>query len=363
MEKEAGPYRLLRPLGKEGAALVFMGVHERLGAVRQVKVLSPGLVEPTQARRLLDQARIASQVHHPAIPEVLDCDRLPAGGAFIASEHVQGEPASAWLHRMRSLALHTKLAAALVGMVADGLAQLHRQGVVHGDLRPENLLLVPDPGDPRRFGVKILRIDSGASARISGPLPPTLAYAAPERLQGGSPLDRRADIYALGCVFFELLSGRSPFQHPDDRETVRAHLAEDLPALRLPRSALNLELERILRRMLAGRPERRYQSMGEVVTALELILSCHRSRFAELLVAPVGCLVRAEPLPAVPSEAVTFELPSVAAPSPARRRRLRAAVLLILAVPAWLLLRGLVGQGHSFRFLRAPAAAPAGGSP
>jgi serine/threonine-protein kinase len=307
---EVGPYRLLRPLGKGGMAEVFLAVHRHLGHVRALKVLwpdeSPARVALSQ--RLLTEARATSRLHHPAIVEVFDCDTLPGGGAFIAMEYLQGEPAGSWLGRTGPLAAHPLLAAALIGVVADALGHAHGQGIVHRDLKPDNLVLMPADGGRLRFSVKVL--DFGIAKMLNEqPLVVTRVdralgtpyYMAPEQWIGGAVIDARTDIYSLGCVFFEVLTGRPPFDAEDSLAMMHAHLELAPPAMRTLAPAVPEALEALVDRMLAKAPEDRPQTMLEVVSALEAYLGRGRLVFDELLRAPpdqpvaVGAEERAEP--------------------------------------------------------------------
>jgi serine/threonine-protein kinase len=291
-----GPYRLLSTLGKGGMAEVFMAEHRHLGQIRAVKVLLPEVSQrPGFVGRLLTEARATARLQHPAIVEVFDCDTLPEGGAFIAMEYLRGEPAGDWLARIGDLSPHPRLAAAFMAVVADGLSFAHAEGIVHRDLKPHNLFLLPDPDDALRFSVKIL--DFGVAKILRGhPLTKTREgavvgtplYMSPEQWRPEGVIDHRADVYALGCVFFELLAGRPPFEHDDAWEIMQAHLNKPAPRIRGRAPAVPPQLDELLARMLAKAPEERPQSMAEVVAALEGFLGARGAEVRGLLRAPVG---------------------------------------------------------------------------
>jgi hypothetical protein len=245
-----------------------------------VTVLLPGEAPLSVVRRFVREARaLAAAGGHPALPATFECDRLPAGGGFVVTEPIEGEPGDEWLRRAGTLQARPVLAAAILGVVADACAHLARHGVVHGDLRPGSLRLVPDARDPARFAVKLVASEEAA----------VRAW----RLAGGErpAPDARADIHALGRLFFELLTGESP-----------------TPAAGPRVPSIPIEMQRLLGRMLAEAPSARHQSMEEIVTALELILGRHRSRFAELLRAPEACPGR----PAPGAEALSPDLTPLA---------------------------------------------------
>lgn len=258
--RDLGPYRLLGLVQHEGGLAVCAAVHRQRGTHRLLKLLLPERTPGAAARRFVRQARAMAALGHPVLPATFESGRLPSGAAYLVTEWIEGEPADAWVRRTGSLGSRPAVAAAMVAAVAGACAHLARMGIVHGDLRPGNVRLIPDPIHATRFTVKLMGSDESA-------------------LRPGA--DARADIHALGCLFFELLKGTPP-----------SPKGPDLGAL-VP--GISPELQRSIARMLAGRPERRYQSMDEIVTAIELTLQRHRSRFAELLSAPQGCLATPAP--------------------------------------------------------------------
>jgi hypothetical protein len=254
---DLGPYRLLGTVRHGDFVVTCRAVHRQLGQHRVVKVLLPGTVPGAVARRFVREARLLSDLRHPALPDTFEAGRLPSGGAFVAMEPVQGEPVDRWLRRAGSLERRPAVAAAIIATVADACAHLARRGLVHGDLRSGNLLVLPDEASSDRFTMTLIGSEEAAL-----------------RWRPGTPLpDVRSDIFSLGCVFLELLTGEAP--SADDP----SQLAPMVPGVAV-------EMRRLMGRMLARSPEDRYQSMDEIVTAIELMLGRHRSRFAELLTSP-----------------------------------------------------------------------------
>jgi serine/threonine protein kinase len=300
-DRQIGPYRLLGSLGRGGMAEVFKAEHVHLGQARALKILLPEIsARPEIVGRLLTEARALGRMRHPSIVEVFDCDVLSDGTAFIAMEYVRGEAMRAWLERVGKLTSEPTLAAAIVGAVGEGLAFAHRQGVVHRDLKPENILLVGNPSDPDAFSIKIL--DFGVAKLLReepltttrhGCVIGTPIYMAPEQWRPGSAIDHRADIYALGCLFFELLCGRPPFVEYDDVSMMRAHLDDPPPPVTSLEEGLPAGWCDLISRMLAKAPADRPQSVEEVLTALESLLGYERSRWSQLLRTPSGWSVGA----------------------------------------------------------------------
>jgi serine/threonine protein kinase len=351
-DEEIGPYRLLGLLGRGGMAEVWKAEHRHLGQIRALKVLLPAIAARADlVARLVTEARATAWLRHPVIVEVFDCDVLADGTAFIAMEYLQGEQLRAWLARVGNLAHHPRLAAAIVGRAAEGLAFAHNLGVVHRDLKPENLFLVPLESDRPAFAVKLL--DFGIAKLLCEQSPArtrpgcvigTPDYMAPEQWQLGQPVDHRSDVYALGCVMFELLAGRPPFQCSDEVGVMRAHLEETPPALASLEPGVPAALSALVQGMLAKQPEARPQTMAAVIVALEAFLGLERPRFAELLRAPADLAVwnsdASVPLATKrglndeprPVRAGPF-LPTVAAPGTVRvRRRRHVALTASLAV-------------------------------
>jgi serine/threonine protein kinase len=365
---DVGPYRLVSSLGRGGMAEVFLAEHRHLGHMRAVKVLlhDPADVLASREKRLLTEARAIVRLDHPAIIKVFECDTLPTGGAFLAMELLEGEPAGAWLERIGSFVKFPQVAAALVGTVADALGHAHRADIVHRDLKPDNLFLIPEPSG-RRFSVKVL--DFGVAKILhekplvstrTGYTIGTPVYMAPEQWHGkAGTIDHRADIYALGCVFYELLCGQPPFLREDGLELMKAHLSEPAPPIRTHAPEIPEELEELLGRMLAKQPDRRPQAMDDVVTALEGMLGRERARFGELLEAPEGVPVQRGPVSAAtatrPAVHSPLERPQestvTVAPPSWSRRQLAIAVGAAVAVAG---LGAVLAGRLLFREARAP---------
>jgi serine/threonine-protein kinase len=276
-----GKYRLLEQLGEGGMGTVYRAEHVVLGSPAAVKVLLPQF---TQDRvvvvRFFQEARAASGIRHAGIVEVFDYGRLPNGQAYIAMELLRGEDLSGFLARRGKLDASTATQIAIQMLAA--LNATHAVGVIHRDLKPDNIYLVRDTGAPGGIRVKIL--DFGIAKLIGTPLAGqatsnrprtkgmilgTPAYMAPEQCRGGTELDARADLYSVGCILFELLTGRPPFLASGDGEVMAMHIYEPPPRLSNLEPGLPVELDALLAKLLTKNPADRIPSAAYALATLE----------------------------------------------------------------------------------------------
>ena len=274
-----GKYRLLDQLGEGGMGTVYRAEHVVLGSPAAVKVLLPQFTQDAVVvDRFFQEARAASAIRHAGIVEVFDFGRLPSGQAFIAMELLRGEELSSFLARRGPL--DASLAVQIATQMLAALNATHVVGVVHRDLKPENVFLVPDPGAPGAIRVKIL--DFGIAKLIGRPLAGqpgrpqtknmilgTPAYMAPEQCRGGAEIDARADLYAVGCLLFELLTGRPPFVAAGGGEVMAMHIYEPPPRLSNLAPALPVELDALLAKLLTKDPADRIPSAAYALATLE----------------------------------------------------------------------------------------------
>jgi len=203
----AGRYRVLRRLGAGGMGTVYLAEHVHLGRLTAVKVLCPPLCadDPGAEQRFRQEALLVARVHHPSVAEVYDFDRLPDGRFLLAMEYVVGETVAQQLERGEPFAIPEAIR--VLSTMADALNHVHWVGILHGDLKPQNIML--GPGGAVKlldFGVAHEMAQLAAADTFR---PGTLAYMSPEQLLGDA-LGPASDIYALGVVFYEMLTGRLP---------------------------------------------------------------------------------------------------------------------------------------------------------
>lgn len=209
-----GPYHLVRPIGEGGMAVVFLAEREDLGSVAAIKLLHHAWISPARRERFASEQRTLAQLNHPGIAHLYDAGTLVDGTPWIAMEYVDGQTLTAWC-RAHDASLSTRLK--LFRQICEAVQHAHGHLIVHRDLKPSNILVTAE-GKVKLvdFGIaKQLAADSAeATATRTGLQMMTPAYAAPEQIRG-EPTGVPTDVYALGVVLYELLSGALPFDVVD----------------------------------------------------------------------------------------------------------------------------------------------------
>ncbi|HSK03147.1 MAG TPA: serine/threonine-protein kinase [Kofleriaceae bacterium] len=288
-----GNYRVLEPLSHGDAGSMYRAEHTVLGRPAAVKILRPELTtNPELVHRFLNEAKAATLIRHPGIVEVYDFGAAPDGTWYIVMELLGGASLASRLGERGRLP--EAEAAFIARGVASALRAAHQQGIIHRDLRPDNVFLVPDPDGPTGERIKVL--DFGIAKLTdpkrtfqtqAGALIGTPIYMPPEQARGASVIDHRADLYALGCMLYQMLAGRPPFVSPNAAELIKMHLdtAPEPPSRYAPVSP---QLEQIVMRLLEKEPGARFQHGGELIEAIDPLLG-------SLPGAPAGGPVAARP--------------------------------------------------------------------
>ena len=262
---EFASYRIGGTLGRGGMSVVYLAEHEWLQRKVALKVLAPQLAEDDRFReRFIRESRLAASLDHPNVIPIYEAG-ASGGDLFIAMRYVEGSDLRTVLHERG--ALDPARAIAIVRQVAAALDAAHEQGLVHRDVKPGNVLLARARGEDETvhvylsdFGLtKRSASDSGVTG--TGQFVGTLDYAAPEQFQGGTP-DARTDVYSLGCVLFECLTGRPPFQSDNDAALMYAHLQEAPPAITATEPDLPRGIDQVVATAMAKAPAGRYPSAG-----------------------------------------------------------------------------------------------------
>ncbi|RMH41011.1 MAG: serine/threonine protein kinase [Deltaproteobacteria bacterium] len=264
-----GPYRIARLLGAGGMGRVYVGVHPTIGSRVAIKVLArDGAADRHLVKRFFDEARAVNLIRHENIVNILDLDTLPDGRPYIVMEHLDGAPLAAVIAERGPLPLGGLTRA--MTEVLDALAAAHDAGVVHRDLKPDNIFISPSGrAKVLDFGIAKLRPELGAASdpTRTGSLLGTPHYMSPEQTLG-KPVDARADLYAAGLILFEGATGRRPFAADSLFDLMRKHLEEAPPPPRSLRPDLPAAMEDVILCALQKQPDRRFASARAMATAL-----------------------------------------------------------------------------------------------
>ena len=262
----ADRYAIERELGQGGMATVYLAQDRKLGRAVALKVLRPELAFALGSERFLREIEIAAKLSHPHILALYDCGEAD-GLLYYTMPFVAGESLRDRLIREKQLPLEDALQ--LTREVADALSYAHARGVVHRDIKPENILLESGHAVVADFGIA-RAIAAAGSARLTetGLVVGTPAYMSPEQAAGGQDLDGRSDLYSLGCVLWEMLSGETPYTGPTPQAILAKKLSEPLPRISVVRSTVPADIEAALGKALERTPADRFATAAQFATAL-----------------------------------------------------------------------------------------------
>ena len=262
-------YIIQRQLGRGGFGVVYLAHDEQLNRLVAVKVPHAKLISvPEDAQTYLAEARTVANLDHPGIVPVHDVGSTEKCPCYVVSKYVPGTDLATKLKQKR---LEYREASELIAIVADALHYAHKQGLVHRDVKPGNILIGND-GKPYvvDFGLALREEDIGKGPKYAG----TPAYMSPEQVRGeGHRVDGRSDIFSLGVVFYELLAGRRPFRGDTQAELFEQVTSYEAKPLRQYDEKLPKELERICHKAMAKRASERYSSAHDMAEELRLFLA------------------------------------------------------------------------------------------
>lgn len=277
-----GRYRVSRILGEGGMGIVYEAFHQRLDRKVAIKVLREDFSSRADVvERFRREAKSASRIGHPNIVDVIDFGDTPLGSSYFVMELLEGEDLADLLSR--EVRLSPSRAVSIAYQCCRALASAHEKGIVHRDLKPENVFLLERGGFPDfvklvDFGVaKMTELDhtEGAAGRKltrTGMIFGTPEYMSPEQANG-QPLDHRVDIYALGIILFETLTGSVPFEGESFMAVLSKHAVHPVPPLRevWPGLRVSPELEAVVMRALTKQRDQRFPHMRAFADALEAV--------------------------------------------------------------------------------------------
>jgi serine/threonine-protein kinase len=268
-----GSYTVTEKISVGGMGTVYKAEHTLIGKPAAVKVLHPELCNNREiVNRFFNEAKATTQIKHPGIVEVFDFGYMESGDAFIVMEFLEGQSLGERITARG--ALDEGEAAMLLRSVCNALAAAHGKKIVHRDLKPDNIFLVADPEAPTGERPKILDfgIAKLADASLQGPTTVTKTgsvmgtptYMSPEQCKGLGELDERSDLYSLGCIFYELVTGRPPFTGMSAGELIGAHLYIEPPKPSAVAPAISAQTEQLILSLLAKDPAKRPQSARDL---------------------------------------------------------------------------------------------------
>jgi serine/threonine protein kinase len=289
-------YRLEELIGRGGMGVVYRAEHLHLGRRVALKLLAPQFAADAGFRdRFVRESRIAASIHHANVVTVYDAGEAE-GLLYIAMQYVEGTDLAAYLQLG---ALELGQALDFVGQIAAALDAAHSLGLVHRDVKPANVLIDRERCYLTDFG---LTKDLSAGTFLSTPnqIVGTVEYMSPEQIEG-APVDARADVYALGCLLYHSLAGVVPFSRESQIAVIHAHLKDRPRPLGDLRPGLPEELDAVLARAMAKRPDQRYGRASEFVESAREALEEHPppAKIRLLSRGPAATLLLAEDDPSV----------------------------------------------------------------
>jgi serine/threonine-protein kinase len=299
---------------------VYKALHVHLHALRVIKLMRPNIAGEREAHdRFLREARLANRIQHPNVAALFDFSGLPDGSFYMVWEYIEGTNLRKFVHDRRFL--RPDVAVRLASQALMGLDAIHRAGIIHRDISPENLMVASDELGRERIKIIDLGVakqwnETNDEQTRTGIFVGKFKYCSPEQLgmlKRGERIDGRADIYSFALVLYEMLTGIAPFQAETPHQYLVLQTGEMPRPLRTanPQTAVPPQLEALLFRALAKDRERRFNTAAEFAQALEATLPAlpesgptvavalpHAQSVADVTVAPVTpTVVRPEPLP------------------------------------------------------------------
>jgi len=307
----AGKYRVERVLGVGGMGYVVAAMHLELGQRVAVKFLMPELCKNEEpVMRFLREARAAVRIRNEHVARVIDVGKMDTGAPYMVMEYLEGYDLADELERRERISVEE--AVDYILQASEAIAEAHTLGIVHRDLKPSNLFLTSRADGSALikvldFGISkaMVNEEGGAAASLTGTqaLLGSPSYMSPEQVRKPKTVDVRTDVWALGVILYELLTGTQPFKAETPMSVLAAVVSDPTPSVRETRPDIPIEIQAVIERCLAKDAKARYQSIAELAVAL--------APFASPLAAPsvvrISGILRGTPRPASRDSVPTIE--------------------------------------------------------
>jgi serine/threonine protein kinase len=262
-------YRIDEKIGRGGMGVVYRAHHLNLERTAAIKIIAPELAEAQGFReRFLREARIAASLQHPNVVTVFDGGEFN-GVLYLAMRYIEGSDLASLLHRETRLGPYRAID--VCRQVASALDAAHALNLIHRDVKPGNVLVEGRQAFLTDFGLTKRGGSDRTQLTRAGDVVGTIHYAAPEQIEGRQ-LDSRTDVYGLGCLLFHCLTGSVPYERDSDVAIIYAHLQEDPPRPSETRPELPKALDAVIAKALDKRPERRFQTCGDLMSAAQAVM-------------------------------------------------------------------------------------------
>ena len=357
-------YRIDGPLGAGGMGIVLSATHLELGAPVAIKIVRDELAQnEAVVSQLLFEARAVARMKSAHVVRVLDVARLDTGAPYIVMEQLEGSDLQVVLAERGALSVSEAVCHVL--QACEGLAEAHGMGIIHRDLKPENLFLATTPeglvlkildfGISKYIGTSV-QVGPRSTLTTNGSAVGSPMYMSPEQMRASPNLDVRADIWSLGAILFELVTGRCPFEADSPAQLCSKVMCEAAPSLLAFSSTAPRELDAIVRRCLQKEADRRFQTVGELAEALRGFSAGEERAVADSERLASGISLRAG-TPRASRAALPFDA-SELSPFPKKTRSLLLGVgaLFLIAGGAFWQLQGRLGDRWWLGAPRATAA-------
>jgi serine/threonine-protein kinase len=276
--QQIGNYQVVRKLGEGGMGTVYEGLHPIIGRRVALKILRHERYDDDDlVKRFFSEARVVNDIRHEHIVEVIDLGQTSGGVYYLTMEYLEGESVAARLLREKPLPLD--VAVRIASEAAGALGAAHAKGVVHRDIKADNIFLVPRGGRSDYvkvldFGIAKLSADAGGGSHKTrtGAVIGTPAYMSPEQCAGLKTIDHRSDVYSLGVVLYEMVTGHVPFEAEGMGLLLMKQMQRDPHPPSAVRPGIPAGLESTILRAMAKSPTHRFASMAELGEALATCL-------------------------------------------------------------------------------------------